>query len=234
MRRADRLFQIVQLLRGGRLVTASALAEKLEVSPRTIYRDIADLIGSGVPIDGAAGLGYVMRGGYDIPPLMFTEAEITALVAGARMVRAWGGLEMAAAADEALLKIDAVLSPEIRARADAVGIHAVAVEDMPAPLKRRLDALDRATRDRTRLHLTYRTEAGEITRRHVHPLGLFYWGRTWTLVGWCELREDFRMFRLDRITDHAADGTFPDRRDRSLRCWYERERRAGCIPDNAQ
>jgi predicted DNA-binding transcriptional regulator YafY len=92
MRRADRLFQIVQLLRGGRLVTARMLADKLEVSERTIYRDIVDLQGSGVPVEGEAGVGYLMRDGYDLPPLMFTRDEIAALVAGARMVRAWGGL----------------------------------------------------------------------------------------------------------------------------------------------
>ena len=95
MRRADRLFQIVQYLRGGRLWTAAKLAEKLEVSERTIYRDIADLIGSGVPIEGEAGIGYIMRAGYDLPPLMFTRDELIALLAGARMVREWGGAKMA-------------------------------------------------------------------------------------------------------------------------------------------
>ena len=105
MRRADRLFQIVQYLRGGRLVTAARLAERLEVSERTIYRDIADLQSTGVPIDGEAGIGYIMRSGFDLPPLMFTRDEIVALVTGARMVRAWGGTAMIAAAEEALVKI---------------------------------------------------------------------------------------------------------------------------------
>ena len=109
MRRADRLFQIVQHLRGGRLVTAQKLGTWLEVSERTIYRDIADLQSTGVPIDGEAGVGYMMREGFDLPPLMFTRDEIVALVAGARMVRAFGGAAMARAADEALVKIGAVL-----------------------------------------------------------------------------------------------------------------------------
>ena len=109
MRRADRLFQIVQHLRGGRLVTARMLGERLEVSERTIYRDIADLQSTGVPIDGEAGVGYIMREGFDLPPLMFTRDEIVALVAGARMVRAFGGADMARAAEEALVKISAVL-----------------------------------------------------------------------------------------------------------------------------
>jgi predicted DNA-binding transcriptional regulator YafY len=104
MRRADRFFQIVQFLRDGRLTTAAKLSEKLEVSERTIYRDIADLIGTGVPIDGEAGVGYIMREGYDLPPLMFTRSEIVALTAGARLIRAWGGTAMAEAAEEALVK----------------------------------------------------------------------------------------------------------------------------------
>src|SRR5688572_17137320 len=109
MRRADRLFQIVQHLRGGRLVTARALGERLEVSERTIYRDIADLVGCGVPIDGEAGVGYIMRSGFDLPPLMFTRSELAALTLGARFVKAWSGAEHALAAEEALVKIEAVL-----------------------------------------------------------------------------------------------------------------------------
>jgi predicted DNA-binding transcriptional regulator YafY len=107
MRRADRLFQIVQHLRGGRLLTAGVLAERLEVSPRTIYRDIADLQGSGVPIEGEAGVGYVMASGYQMPPLMFTRDEVAALVVGARLARAFGGASTARAAEEALVKIEA-------------------------------------------------------------------------------------------------------------------------------
>ena len=128
MRRADRLFQIVQLLRGGRLVTARLLAEKLEVSERTIYRDIADLQGSGVPVEGEAGVGYLMRDGYDLPPLMFTRDEIAALVAGARMVRAWGGLSMARAAEEALIKIGSVLPDARRPTVEATAIFAPSFE----------------------------------------------------------------------------------------------------------
>jgi len=99
MRRADRLFEIIQLMRGGRLVTAQSMADRLEVSQRTIYRDIADLMATGVPIDGEAGYGYILRDGFDLPPLMFTRSEIVSLVAGARMVRAWGGREMARGAE---------------------------------------------------------------------------------------------------------------------------------------
>jgi predicted DNA-binding transcriptional regulator YafY len=122
MRRADRLFQIVQYLRGGRLLTAQMIAERLEVTKRTIYRDVADLIGSGVPIEGEAGVGYVMRAGYDLPPLMFNSEEIVALVAGAGMIRAWGGASVAAA-EGALVKIEAVLPDEARARAASVPVR---------------------------------------------------------------------------------------------------------------
>lgn len=122
MRRADRLFQIVQYLRGGRLLTAQIIAERLEVTKRTIYRDVADLIGSGVPIEGEAGVGYVMRAGYDLPPLMFNSEEIVALVAGAGMIRAWGGASMAAA-EEALVKIEAVLPDYASARAASVPVR---------------------------------------------------------------------------------------------------------------
>ena len=109
MRRADRLFQIIQVLQGRRVTTARQLAERLEVSERTIYRDIRDLIGAGVPIDGEAGIGYVLRGGFHLPPLMFRPEEMEALILGARMVDAWCGAELARAAREALAKIEHVL-----------------------------------------------------------------------------------------------------------------------------
>ena len=116
MRRADRLFGIVQRLRGGRLATARTLAARFEVSERTIYRDIADLQASGVPVAGEAGVGYLLRDGFELPPLMFTRDEIVALVAGARMVQSFGGAAMAGAAAEALVKIGAVLPGSERDR----------------------------------------------------------------------------------------------------------------------
>ena len=198
MRRADRLFQIVQNLRGGRLVTAARLAERLEVSERTIYRDIADLMASGVPIEGEAGVGYVMRAGFEMPPLMFSREEIVALVAGARMVRAWGGIAMARAAEEALVKIEAVLPDAVRGRVAATAIFAPQF-GMDDGVRRMIDEVERAIETRDVLSFGYRTEAGASTTRSVEPLGLWYWGRVWTLIAWCELRQDFRMFRLDRI-----------------------------------
>ncbi len=217
MRRADRLFRIVQHLRGGRLVTAAQLAEKLEVTPRTIYRDVADLIGSGVPIEGAAGVGYLMRSGYDLPPLMFTADEIVALVAGARLVRAWGGAAMAGAAEEALVKIAAVLPESARDRAAAVPVHAFVTEYLSAAVRVRIDRAEAAAETRTRLLLDYADEAGAETRRSVRPLALLFWGKVWTLAAWCELRGDFRMFRLDRIRGMTEAGRFRDERGKTLR-----------------
>ncbi len=224
MRRADRLFQIVQYLRGGRLLTARILAERLEVSERTIYRDIADLIGSGVPIEGEAGVGYLMRAGYDLPPLMFSRDEIVALVAGARMVRAWGGAEMAAAAEEALVKINAVLPPQYSGHADAVRIHAIAAPGLSGELRDRIDILERAADQMMRLDLTYRDAQGRETGRVVRPLGLWFWGKVWTLIAWCELREDFRMFRLDRIITLARGKRFRPERGKTLAAFFASEK----------
>ena len=212
MRRADRLFQIVQYLRGGRLVTAAKLAGTLEVSERTIYRDIADLQASGVPIDGEAGVGYVMRAGFDLPPLMFTRDEIVALVAGARLIRAWGGAAMARAAEEALVKIEAVLPDPERTRANQVQIHAIA-QEMTPQVRARIDEIEHAVEERRRLALAYIDAEDRTTERTVRPLGLWFWGKVWTLVAWCELRSDFRMFRLDRITT-MDDGGEPFRPER--------------------
>lgn len=205
MRRADRLFQIVQHLRGGRLVTAHMLAERLEVSDRTIYRDIADLQSTGVPIDGEAGVGYILREGFDLPPLMFTRDEIVALVAGARMVRAFGGAAMARAAEEALVKISAVLPDAERGRIDRTEIHMPlwVVSDAE---RRTIDTLERAIETRHVLTVDYRDEAGASSCRQIRPLGLWFWGKVWTVVAWCELRSDFRAFRIDRIASIACDG----------------------------
>ncbi len=227
MRRADRLFQIVQYLRGGRLTTAAQLSQKLEVSERTIYRDIADLQSTGVPIDGEAGVGYVMAEGYDIPPLMFTSAEITALVAGARLIRAWGGSEMAAAAEEALLKVDAVLPDAARARARAVSIHALGVQ-MEDATRARLDQIVVAVDQQNRLTFAYQDKEGAHTTRAIRPLGQWFFAGVWTCVGWCELREDFRMFRVDRMTDLACGAPFKAERGKTLRDFYRTEDMDGC------
>ncbi len=234
MRRADRLFQIVQYLRGGRLVTAASLAARLEVSERTIYRDIADLQSTGVPVDGEAGVGYVMRGGFELPPLMFTRDEIVALVAGARMVRSWGGLAMARAAEEALVKIEAVIPPDVRAKAVDARVFANGY-GMSEAVRVDIDLAERAIEECAVLAFAYTDESGAETRREIHPLGLWFWGKVWTLVAWCELRDDFRMFRLDRIDGlHLAGRQFKKAPERALSTFMRKlecennERRRTC------
>jgi len=203
MRRADRLFRIVQLLRAGRLVTARVLAEKLEVSARTVYRDIVDLQLSGMPIEGEAGVGYTLRRDFDIPPLMFDREEIAALVLGARMVRSWSSPQLAEAANRALRKIEAVLPRNLRDEVDAVALFAPGFH-FPSEVRQPLDLLRTAAAKKQVVRFGYRRGDGEASERRARPLALAYWGKSWTLIAWCELREDFRSFRVDRMDSVAA------------------------------
>lgn len=222
MRRADRLFQIVQYLRGGRLVTAALLAERLEVSERTIYRDIADLQSTGVPIDGEAGVGYIMREGFDLPPLMFSREEIVALVTGARLARAWGGAAIARAAEEALIKIEAVLPERERRQIAKTEIHAPDYM-MPEEDRLRFDLLEQSADQRQVLEIEYFDADGVPSKRRIRPLGLWFWGKVWTLAAWCEMRVDFRTFRLDRINTVSQTGeTFKPERGKMLADYYRR------------
>jgi predicted DNA-binding transcriptional regulator YafY len=198
MRRADRLFRIVQFLRLGRLLTAQKLAEKLQVSQRTIYRDIQDLQLSGTPIEGEAGVGYTLRRDMDLPPLMFTRDELTALVLGARLVRAWGGATSMLAAEQALQRIEAVIPADLRERLDAIRMYAPGEQMLPI-LRERLDMLHDASTERKVVAFSYVREDGATSEREVWPLALYFWSGVWTLASWCELRKDFRMFRLDRM-----------------------------------
>lgn len=199
MRRADRLFQIIQILRRRRgVVTARALADELEVSPRTVYRDIAELIGQRVPIEGAAGLGYLLREGFDLPPLMFTADELDALLLGTRIVESWGDPELGRAASDVLAKIAAVLPAARRPQIESLS--------MVAPTSRRrpeigidMAALRRAVRGERKIRIDYLDLKGVGTVRTLRPMTLSFFPPVWLLVGWCELREDFRAFRIDRI-----------------------------------
>jgi predicted DNA-binding transcriptional regulator YafY len=217
MRRADRLFRIVQLLRQGRVVTAARMSEKLEVCERTIYRDVRDLQLSGTPIEGEPGIGYTLRRDMDLPPLMFTSKELTALVLGARLVQAWGGEESVAAAQSALDRIEAVLPPALRDGLDAIQMYAPGFR-MGRDDRRRLDLLHAACVARRAVETAYTREDGAASRRVVRPLGLYFWSGVWTLVGWCELRDDFRVFRLDRMSETAMlERQFTQRRGQTLK-----------------
>jgi predicted DNA-binding transcriptional regulator YafY len=196
MRRADRLFQIVLQLRRRRVVTARDLARVLEVSERTIYRDVQELSLCGLPIESAAGVGYRLGRGCDLPPLMFDREELQALRLGARMVRSWADADLSQAAGNALRKIEAVLPAELDDAAETL----FAPHLHPYPV-RLVGLLRRAAADRRKARFAYHRADAEASARTVLPLGLFYWGSAWTLLAWCELRNDFRSFRLDRIQD---------------------------------
>lgn len=215
MRRADRLFRIVSYLRGRRLTTAAQLAGWLNVSLRTVYRDVRDLSASGVPIEGEAGVGYRLRPGFDLPPLMFERTEIEALAAGARIVEVWAGPELAQAARSALAKIAAALPESGRIDLERTRLYAPGfVSPASGPY---FDTLHRCIAERLIVKLDYGDEHGRTTTRAVWPLGLYFWGAAWTLAAWCELRDDFRQFRLDRIHDLAARVEhFPDTPGRRL------------------
>jgi predicted DNA-binding transcriptional regulator YafY len=210
MRRADRLFRIVQFLRAGRLQTARGLAAKLQVSERTIYRDVQDLQLSGVPILGEAGVGYTLRRDYDLPPLMFDQREITALVLGSRMVAAWGDAELASAANDALRKIEAVLTAALRDRIDAVPLYApdYALRNQGST-REVLEQLRIAIEKSRIIQAAYGDAESQMTERRLRPIALHFWGSVWTLVDWCELRVDFRSFRADRFrTVRILEETF--------------------------
>jgi predicted DNA-binding transcriptional regulator YafY len=218
MRRADRLFQIIQLLRRRRrATTATVIAERLGVSERTVYRDIRDLVLAGTPIDGEAGVGYCIRPGYDLPPLMFDRDEIQALVLGARMVRQFGDPALARASDAILNKVAAVIPKDLEPLLNDTPMFVPDVVGTP----RSADALSvvrEALTTRHKLRFKYADARGGDTERTVRPLGVFFWGKTWTLAAWCELREDFRNFRLDRASESALlDERFHDEPGKTLR-----------------
>jgi predicted DNA-binding transcriptional regulator YafY len=219
MRRADRLFLIIHALRGRRTaLQARALAQTLGVSLRTVYRDVADLQLSGVPIEGEAGVGYLLRKGSDIPPLMFNADELEALVVGSRFVQAFAGVRLAESARAALLKIEAVLPPDLRERAASTRIFAPVWRDQHRDdFAALIDQLHAAIIGNQVLRLDYRDEAGQSSVREVEPLCLSFWGGKWTLGAWCRLRADFRNFRPDRIGEGRPTGeVFADSVERGL------------------
>jgi len=217
MRRADRLFRIVQLLRRRRtVVTAAQIADKLEISERTVYRDIRDLIQAGTPIDGAAGVGYRLQPGYDLPPLMFDREEIQALVLGARIVAQFGDPALARASESILSKVAGVLPKELEPLLADTRLF-VPKTSSGARASAALAVAREALVAQRRLHVKYANERREETERTVRPLGLFFWGKTWTLAAWCEMRIGFRNFRLDRINAAVVGDRFEEESGRTLR-----------------
>ncbi|MGI9425054.1 MAG: helix-turn-helix transcriptional regulator [Hyphomicrobiaceae bacterium] len=222
MRRADRLFEIIQILRRKKLVRAADLSEALEVSERTIYRDISDLMASGVPIEGEAGVGYVLRQGFDLPPLMFNEQEIEALVLGARIVQSWADCELADAAGDVIAKVEAVVPERLRSYMEETALLAPP-EHFFEPISFEIADLRRAVRNRQKVEFDYQDALGGATHRVVRPLSLAFFGPSWCLAAWCELREDFRTFRLDRMLDFAMlDERFGPERGKTLNDFLKR------------
>ncbi|MCF6282448.1 MAG: YafY family transcriptional regulator [Candidatus Polarisedimenticolaceae bacterium] len=216
MRRADRLFQIIQLLRCRRITTAAWLAEELEVSERTIYRDIQDLILSGVPIEGEAGVGYLLRKSFDLPPLMFTLDEISALALGAGIVKSWADPQLAKAAGSVLSKVETVLPSNMKRHIDQTKLISP-MRRLPADVAAKLAQVRLAIESSEKITFDYRREDGERSSRTVWPLGLFFWGVVWTLGGWCELRQEFRIFRVDRMGQLEPNGEiYPTSEGRTL------------------
>src|SRR5262245_15535558 len=212
MRRADRLFQIIQILRRSRRpATADGIAAELETSKRSVYRDIATLIGQRVPIRGEAGIGYVLDRGYDLPPLMLTPDEIEAAVLGAQWVSVTGDAALAAAASDLLAKIGAVVPENLRPFVSDPATRTRPTADAPR------DRLDMA-RVRAWIHagrkvaLRYCDERQRESTRTVWPVVIGYIGQVRHLVAWCELRQDFRSFRTDRVLDATfLDERYPER-----------------------
>lgn len=224
MSRAARLLGLLQVLRRHRRpVTATSLAADLGVSERTVYRDIATLVGQGAAIEGEAGIGYVLRPGFLLPPLMFGDDEIEALVLGLRWVADRGDGALGAAAADALAKISAVLPAELRERAGDAGL--VVGPGTPIPSGRAdLSDLRRAIRGERKLRIAYADAEGRQTARTIWPFALAFFDRVRVVVAWCESRQDFRHFRTDRIVTAEVTGErYPRRRRALLAEWRKRE-----------
>ncbi|MCO4745569.1 MAG: YafY family transcriptional regulator [Proteobacteria bacterium] len=207
MRRTDRLFALAQLLASRRSATGRELADELGVSLRTLYRDIAALQDAGVPLRGEAGVGYLLDRKHALPPITFTTAEVEALVVGVRIVEAFADPELGAAARTALAKVEAALPPPLAGALGSTPMYALNFGPGPGPL----GEIRKAIADRQRIHFSYRRADGEPSERAVMPLGLYFWGRTWSLAAWCELREAYRSFRPDRMAGLSVlPGSFPE------------------------
>ena len=228
MRRADRLMQIIQMFRRHSAarrgpLTARAIARELEVTTRTVYRDIAALMANGVPLRGEAGVGYVMGEGYDLPPMMFSVDELEALMLGARMVSVQGDDELARSARDAIAKIAAVVPGQLRASLLDAPLYApdFGVSEIDV-----VDAADirAALRQNTKLVIHYEDAEGDETMRTIWPVALAYHKGTRLLAAWCELRGDFRHFRVDRM--HRLVCTtdkVPERREALFHRWWKQE-----------
>ncbi len=220
MRRADRLLQIVQILRRNRRpVAAGTIASECEVSLRTLYRDMVALEASGVPVRGEAGVGYVLEGGYDLPPLMFNADEVEAIMLGARMVDGRADDALSCAARDVIAKIEAVLPPALAQSLIGTPLYAPVYEPEDPPAVD-LGLIRQALREERQAHLVYADEQGQQTERTIWPVHMSFFRESIVIVGWCCLRQDFRMFRTDRmVTFEVLEARLPKRRAILHREW---------------
>jgi predicted DNA-binding transcriptional regulator YafY len=200
MRKGERLFQLLNILRSRRgVVTSQEIADQLRVSQRTVYRDIQALSLSNIPIESEAGVGYRLRPGFNLPPLMFAEDELEALMLGVRMVQGWSDTQLGDAANRAFDKIKAVLPEHLHARHHQHAGWLVVPNFQRQRVSQFSDELRTAIKSKWQTWILYQDQDGQESAREIWPLGLVFWGKVWTLVAWCQLRQDYRMFRLDRI-----------------------------------
>jgi predicted DNA-binding transcriptional regulator YafY len=233
MRRTSRLFEIIQLLRSARKpLTAAALAETLEVTKRTVYRDVASLQAMSVPIYGEAGVGYVMRPGYDLPPLMLSVEEVEALVVALSLLGRTGDKGLKAAAETIRAKVASVLPHSSKQPIDNVSLYAPAwgaaePEDLDLSLVRR------AIREERKLVISYCDEQGRASERVICPLAIVYFVEVINVAGWCELRQAFRHFRADRIRTCSLSGGRFEGQSAELRARWLAERQSCREPARA-
>ena len=220
MRKASRLFEIIQIVRLARQpVTAAMMAERLEVTVRSVYRDIAALQAMRVPIEGGRGIGYILRPGFDLPPLMFSIEEMEAIVLSLALLERTGDSELKQAAKRVSAKIAGAVPPPLRQTFDANALHAWG---FAAPSVGAVDLalVRRAIRDEEKLDLSYRDEHGRASERLIRPIALIYYAESANVVAWCELRQAIRNFRSDRV-EHcaAAEDYFKGEGDRLRDLW---------------
>lgn len=216
MRRSDRLFDIIQILRDGKLHRARDIADRLEVSTRTIYRDMDTLVASGVPVEGERGVGYMITEAISLPPLNLTVAELEALNLGMAIVAEAADPDLKAAALSLADKVDAVLPTQTIADADQWKFAVYPFADAARGFAH-MPTLRAAIRAKQKLRLTYTSKEARVTTRTIRPLHMEYWGRIWTLTSWCEMRDDFRVFRVDLIqTAEALPELFVDEPGKTL------------------
>ena len=222
MRRSDRLYEMIQILRDGRLHRGRDLAERLGVSVRTIYRDMETLIESGLPVEGERGLGYMMTAPITLPPLNLTLPELEALHLGLSVVSKAGDEDLRQAATTLAEKVDAAL-PEDRSVPTSWGFAVYPFAEAARGFVH-MAPIRAAIRSRRKVEIDYVALDGEETQRVIRPLQMEYWGRVWTLTAWCELRGDFRVFRVDRIaTLDISFDTFRDEPGKTLGDFLARE-----------